>query len=133
MPVVRLKRAYDEPSKGDGYRILVDRLWPRGVRKDELKLDAWAKELAPSAELRVWFGHDPAKWSAFEKRYRAELARADAKHAVEELLNGARPNRTVTLIYGARDREHNEAVVLRDIFERAASARRRVRRTPAAR
>ena len=124
MPAVRLKRAYDEPADGDGYRILVDRLWPRGVKKTDLKLDAWAKDLAPSSQLRTWFGHDPEKWAEFRRRYRTELARDGVDGRIAELLDAARPNRIVTLIYGARDRERNEAVVLKDAFERVAEGRR---------
>lgn len=124
MPAIRLKRAYDEPADSDGYRILVDRLWPRGVKKTDLKLDAWAKDLAPSSQLRTWFGHDPEKWTEFRRRYRTELAHANAERTIAELLDAARPNRIVTLIYAARDRERNEAVVLQDAFERAAGRRR---------
>ena len=104
-------------------RILVDRLWPRGIKKEDLKLDAWAKELAPSTELRKWFGHDPAKWAEFKKRYLAELKRANATEAMRELLAKKPRAKTVTLLYGAKDTEHNEAVVLRDYLERAGLAK----------
>ena len=117
---VRLKRAYDPPAGSDGTRVLVDRLWPRGVRKAEAALDGWAKELAPTAGLRKWFGHDPARWREFERRYIAELAR----HAeqVEQLRAVARKG-PLTLVYGARDEEHNDAVVLRKVLlaDRASS------------
>jgi uncharacterized protein YeaO (DUF488 family) len=119
-PTIVLKRAYEEPARGDGYRILVDRLWPRGISKEDLHLNAWAKSLAPSTELRKWFAHDEAKWPEFRKRYRAELAQVGATKIIRDLLAGAKPAKTITLLYGAKDREHNEAVVLRDLFERVA-------------
>ncbi len=115
---IRLKRAYDAPEKGDGLRILVDRLWPRGVTKERLAADAWAKDLAPSNDLRKWFGHDPEKWAEFRKRYRAELTQAHASQKIRELLDAAKRSKTITLLYGAKDGEHNEAVVLRSLFER---------------
>jgi len=109
-----IKRAYEPPAPEDGERILIDRLWPRGVSKERAAIDEWAKELAPSAELRRWFGHDPAKWDEFRQRYRAELAaRRDALQALAK--RGAR--RRITLVYGARDEEHNDAVVLREVLE----------------
>src|SRR4051812_33728896 len=106
---VRLKRAYDPPADADGYRVLIDRLWPRGVRREDAALDEWARELAPSAELRGWFGHDPARFAEFRRRYTTELAAQEAK--LRELRRRAREG-TVTLVYGARDTEHNDAVVL---------------------
>lgn len=115
---IRLKRAYDAPQKSDGFRILVDRLWPRGVSKERLAADAWAKDLAPSTELRKWFGHDPEKWAEFSKRYREELRRTHASKRVRELLDAAKRSKTITLLYGAKDEQHNEAVVLRSLFER---------------
>lgn len=110
---VRLKRAYDPPARADGTRVLVDRLWPRGVRKAEAGLDGWVKELAPSVELRKWFGHDPARWREFERRYAAELA-----HHAEQLeqLRALARKGPLTLVFGARDEEHNDAVVLRKIL-----------------
>jgi uncharacterized protein YeaO (DUF488 family) len=111
-PDVRLKRAYDPAEPRDGYRVLVDRLWPRGVSKERAHLDEWARELAPSAELRTWFGHDPDRFAAFERRYRAELAAHDEK--LDELRRRAREG-TLTLVYGARDEEHNDAVVLAEL------------------
>jgi uncharacterized protein YeaO (DUF488 family) len=119
---IALKRAYEEPARGDGRRILVDRLWPRGIKKEDLKLDAWAKELAPSTELRKWFGHDPAKWAEFKKRYGAELKRANAAETMRGLLAKKPRAKAVTLLYGAKDTEHNEAVVLRDYLERSGLA-----------
>jgi uncharacterized protein YeaO (DUF488 family) len=122
MPVtIALKRAYDAPARGDGFRVLVDRLWPRGVKKDDLRLGAWAKALAPSTELRKWFAHDPEKWTEFRKRYRTELARSDATQTIGDLVAAAKRSKTITLVYGAKDTVHNEAVILRDIFERAAN------------
>jgi uncharacterized protein YeaO (DUF488 family) len=106
---VRLKRAYDPAEPDDGYRVLVDRLWPRGVSKERARLDEWARELAPSVELRTWFGHDPERFAEFERRYRAELAAHGAK--LDELRGRAREG-TLTLVYAARDEEHNDAVVL---------------------
>jgi uncharacterized protein YeaO (DUF488 family) len=106
-----IKRIYDAPARSDGYRVLVDRLWPRGVSKERAELDLWLKEIAPSTELRKWFGHDAKRWREFQRRYRAEL-RAN-KQAVDKLRRLAE-RRRVTLLYGARDGDHNEAVVLRD-------------------
>jgi uncharacterized protein YeaO (DUF488 family) len=117
---IKLKRAYDEPAAGDGFRILVDRLWPRGISKERLQLDAWAKDLAPSTELRKWFAHDPARWAEFVKRYRAELRQSKAGDAVDALLASAKRTKTITLLFGARDREDNEAVVLQRLFARRA-------------
>jgi uncharacterized protein YeaO (DUF488 family) len=110
---VRLKRAYEQPASSDGYRVLVDRLWPRGVSREEARLDEWAKELAPSATLRRWFAHDPARFAEFRRRYTAELAAQEEK--LGELRRRAR-NGTLTLVYGARDEEHNDAVVLAEIL-----------------
>lgn len=110
---IRLKRAYDPPAADDGVRILVDRLWPRGVRKPDAALDRWMKEVAPSAELRRWFGHDPARWEEFRRRYRAELHARGAE--IAELRNLARHGR-VTLVFSAHDATHNDAVVLREFL-----------------
>ena len=112
MSGIRLKRAYDPPAPADGARILVDRLWPRGLSKERAQVDLWLKEIAPSAELRRWFGHDPAKWAEFRKRYDAELAN---NPSLEELRALIRRDRRVTLLFGARDVEHNNAVVLREL------------------
>lgn len=108
---IPLKRVYDDPSKNDGTRILVERLWPRGIAKD--KVDKWLKEVAPSTELRKWFDHDPAKWTEFQKRYRAELK---DNPALDELRSLARES-PITLIYAARDTEHNAALVLKRVLE----------------
>lgn len=110
---LRLKRAYEPPGRNDGRRILVDRLWPRGVSKAEAGIDEWLKELAPSTELRKWFGHDPGRWDEFRRRY------ADEIHAHAELLAHLRALARagpVTLVYAARDEIHNDAVVLREVL-----------------
>lgn len=112
--MIQMKRAYEPASDDDGARYLVDRLWPRGVKKEDLRIDGWLKEVAPSTELRKWFGHDPAKWDEFQKRYRRELE--DNVEAWQPLLDAAR-NGTLTLVYGAKDTEHNDAVVLRGLLE----------------
>lgn len=112
-PDVRLKRAYDPAEPGDGYRVLVDRLWPRGVSKERARLDEWARELAPSTGLRTWFGHDPERFAEFEQRYRAELAAQSEK--LDELRHRARQG-ALTLVYAARDEEHNDAVVLAEVL-----------------
>lgn len=111
---VMLKRAYDPPAKGDGKRILVDRLWPRGVAKVKAKLDLWLKDVAPSTALRQWFGHDPAKWPEFIKRYRAELKTNPALAELKELSRQG----DITLVYAASDELRNEAVVLKKILDR---------------
>jgi uncharacterized protein YeaO (DUF488 family) len=112
---VRLKRAYDPAAPSDGYRVLVDRIWPRGVMRQDAQLSEWARELAPSTELRRWFGHDPALFEEFRRRYTEELGAHTRK--LRELRRLAREGR-VTLIYGARDTEHNDAVVLADVLRR---------------
>ena len=113
---VKLKRVYEPPSPGDGTRVLVDRLWPRGLSKSAAAIDHWMKDVAPSTELRKWFAHDPARWAEFKRRYEAELrAHADAVDALRKLAHDG----PVTLVYAARDQEHNEAVVLRDLLARA--------------
>lgn len=110
--MIKIKRAYQPPEEEDGFRILVDRLWSRGVSKDKAKLDLWLKEVAPSNELRKWFGHDPEKWSEFQKRYSAELK--DKRIFLSKIKDLEKEKGTVTLIYSAKDEEHNDAVVLRD-------------------
>ncbi len=112
---VKLKRAYDAPAKSDGYRVLADRLWPRGIAKVNAKVDLWLKEVAPSTELRQWFGHDPEKWTEFMKRYRAELKRNPAWHELQSLAR----QKDVTLVYAAKDQLHNEALVLKELLERS--------------
>ena len=110
---VRTKRAYEQAEPGDGYRVLVERLWPRGVTKERAHLDEWAKEIAPSPELRRWFGHDPARFEEFPRRYRDELA--PRQEELDALRRRAR-NGTLTLVYGARDTEHNGALVLEELL-----------------
>lgn len=112
---IDLKRAYDPPAKSDGRRILVDRIWPRGVTKADLRIDVWLKDLAPSDGLRKWFGHDPMKWGEFKKRYADEIAqREDAFGQLVEIARGGH----VTLVFGAKDTEHNNAVALKEELER---------------
>jgi uncharacterized protein YeaO (DUF488 family) len=110
---IKLKRVYEEPSKEDGTRILVDRLWPRGLTKEKAAVDLWLKEVAPSTELRKWFAHDPAKWPEFRARYRAELKQNKPQLA---LLKQATAKGPSTLLYAAKDQEHNEAVVLHELL-----------------
>jgi uncharacterized protein YeaO (DUF488 family) len=114
---VRLQRAYDEPTRGDGYRVLVDRLWPRGRSKEALHLDSCARDLGPSTELRKWFGHDPVRWEEFRKRYRAELDDSSRAQALDDLAERAGKG-TLTLVFGARDVEHNEAQVIAEALGR---------------
>lgn len=111
---IRLKRAYTAATDADGTRVLVNRLWPRGVSKEKARLDLWLKAIAPSTELRKWFNHDPAKWEEFCQRYTQELE--DNPEAVKRLLELADTGR-ITLIYGARDEAHNEAVMLKEYLE----------------
>lgn len=113
MATIHLKRVYEAASAGDGYRVLVDRLWPRGVSKDKAKLGVWLKEVGPSNELRQWFGHDPARFDEFARRYRAELA---DNPALAELKQIVQAHDIVTLLYGAHDSEHNQAIVLADLL-----------------
>lgn len=109
--MIRLKRAYEAPTASDGLRVLVDRLWPRGMSKDAAKIDWWHKEIAPSTALRTWYGHDPARWEEFRSRYYDELDRnPEAVHALQAKANTG----TVTLVYGAKDTEHSHALALRD-------------------
>jgi uncharacterized protein YeaO (DUF488 family) len=119
--MIRLKRVYDPPEPDDGRRFLVERLWPRGMKKEALFLDAWAKEVAPSATLRRWFAHDPRKWEEFQRRYFAELDRRP--EAWRPLLEAARRG-TITLLYSARDLEHNSAVALRAYLEKKLRCQR---------
>lgn len=113
--MIRLKRAYQAASPEDGYRILVERLWPRGITKARARLDLWLKDIAPSQDLRKWYNHDPAKWAEFQKRYRVELR---ANPAVAELRQVLDRRSVVTFVYGARDEEHNSARLLKDFIER---------------
>ena len=112
--MIRIKRAYEKATKDDGYRVLVDRLWPRGLSKQKAHLGLWLKEIAPSNELRTWFGHDPKKWPQFKRRYSAELRKN--KSAVAELKALVKKHKSITLVYGAKDEQHNNAVVLKDFL-----------------
>jgi uncharacterized protein YeaO (DUF488 family) len=112
--MVLLKRAYEPGHSGDGRRFLVERLWPRGVKKDSLRIVGWLREVAPSAELRQWFGHDPAKWNEFRHRYFAELD--THREALQPLWDAERQGK-VTLVYSSHDQEHNNAVVLKEYLE----------------
>ena len=114
MTVIRIKRVYEPSAKEDGARFLVERLWPRGMKKDALHMDAWYKNLAPSGDLRRWFNHDPAKWKEFQRRYRAELA--DNSAAYQPLLDAAKQGH-ITLLYSAHDTEHNNAIALKSYLE----------------
>ena len=114
--MIRVKRAYSPPAADDGIRLLVDRLWPRGIKKQDLQMDGWPKEIAPSEDLRKWFGHDPARWEGFLARYHSEL---DGKQETLEPIRAAARLGNVTLLYGARDEEHNNAVALRAYLEKS--------------
>jgi uncharacterized protein YeaO (DUF488 family) len=114
VPFIKIKRAYDKPLKKAGYRILVDRLWPRGIGKDDVLLDEWAKQLAPSVHLRKWWGHTPELWDEFQKRYMAELRH---NKATEDFVESHADKKVLTLIYGAKDTEHNHALVLQEYLE----------------
>ena len=113
MTNIRIKRAYEEPDREDGTRILVDRLWPRGLTKEKARVDLWLKDVAPSTELRKWFAHDPGKWEEFRSRYLEELKRNKEQLS---LLRQEAEKGTATLVYGAKDRQHNEAVILQRLL-----------------
>lgn len=112
---VYIRRAYEPAQDNEGYRVLVDRLWPRGISKADLAYDQWCKDLAPSAELRRWFGHEVEKWPEFRKRYQTELTTAAQQARIQEIITAAKGQR-ITLIYSAKDQEHNQAVVLADVI-----------------
>ncbi|MGH7905195.1 MAG: DUF488 domain-containing protein [Candidatus Binataceae bacterium] len=114
--MIRVKRAYEPAAAAAGAGILVDRVWPRGVKKESLKISKWMKEIAPSAELRKFFGHQPERWDEFRKRYRAELAKSEQRARLAEIAKLAAQG-TITLIYGARDEQHNQAVVLKEALD----------------
>lgn len=114
---IHCKRAYDDPAAGDGYRVLVDGMWPRGVSKAALQLDDWQKTLAPSKELRQWFGHEPQRWAGFYQKFFKELGQStDAADAIDALLKACN-GRTLTLVYAAKDEQHNNAVALKDYLK----------------
>lgn len=113
--MLTIKRVYEQKAAGDGFRILVDRLWPRGLSKEKAGVDVWLKDIAPSDLLRKWFGHDPKKWSEFAKKYEAEIAKNTESLATLKQL--VKEHKTVTLVYGAKDTEHNQAVVLQHVLK----------------
>jgi uncharacterized protein YeaO (DUF488 family) len=114
MATIKIKRAYEPKSTADGFRILVDRLWPRGVTKEDAHVDKWMKEIAPSSQLRKWFDHDIKKWVAFTTKYTAELKKSTA---LDELLALMKAHKTITLVYGAKDEAHNQAVILKAFLD----------------
>jgi uncharacterized protein YeaO (DUF488 family) len=119
---VQIKRAYEPPAPDDGYRVLVDRLWPRGRRREDLRLDAWLKELGPSDDLRTWFGHDPDRWPEFQRRYRRQL-RANVRHQMVRDLAKRAQHRRLTLVYGTKDSAHSNAAVLKAMIENMSEIR----------
>ncbi len=128
-PEIHIKRAYDAPKRADGFRVLVDRMWPRGVRKEDLHVKLWAKDIAPSTKLRQWFGHDPSRWSEFHKRYLAELKAGAVQTKIAQIVDQAEGAPAITLVYSAKDTEHNQAVVLQEVFERLVSRHSSQRRS----
>ena len=128
--MIEMKRVYEAAGPRDGYRVLVDRLWPRGVSKAAAKLDEWVKSIAPSDELRHWYNHDPAKWEEFQRRYAKELEHPDAQQILDSLARRARRGR-VTLLYSARDEEHNNAVVVQGLIQKELARNRPRSTTPA--
>jgi uncharacterized protein YeaO (DUF488 family) len=115
MAVIKIKRAYEPLEKSDGFRVLVDRLWPRGIRKEDAHVDVWLKEIAPSGELRKWFNHEIEKWEEFSKKYTTEL---EDSSALKKLIELVKKHKAVTLVYGAKDEQHNQAVVLKKYLEK---------------
>lgn len=113
--IVQLKRAYEAKEKKDGFRILVDRLWPRGIKKEDMHVDLWLKEIAPSSALRKWFNHDPEKWATFKTKYKAELQQSTSLGELRQLV---KKHKTITLVYGAKDEEYNQAVVLKELLDK---------------
>ena len=112
--MIRLKRTYEKPAKEDGYRILVDRLWPRGLSKSDAKIDLWLKDIAPTGDLRKWFSHDPAKWQSFRQRYKAQLV--GSGDTLKEIRGLEKEKGAITLLYSAKDERHNDAVVLLEVL-----------------
>ena len=109
MKRVRIKRIYEPPETSDGFRVLVDRVWPRGMKKETAAIDVWMKEVAPSTDLRKWFNHEPGKWAAFSKAYKGELKKSPV---MNELMEYIKKHKTITILYSAKDEQHNQAVVL---------------------
>ncbi|MGM0219774.1 DUF488 domain-containing protein [Enterococcus sp. AZ126] len=116
--MIQIKRAYEKTNTNDGYRILVDRMWPRGMSKEKEHLDLWLKDIAPSNELRKWFNHEPDKFPVFKEKYKTELKSGDAKIAFQTLLKIIKEYPVVTMIYSAKDEVHNNAIVLKEIIEK---------------
>jgi len=110
-PTIHIKRIYADPAKADGIRILIDRLWPRGIKKETAHLDEWAKDIAPSTELREWYGHDPERWPEFKKRYKTELKHNEA---LNTFIEKYQQEKTLTLLYATKDEEHAHAIVLKE-------------------
>lgn len=121
---LRIKRAYEPPAPSDGIRILVDRLWPRGIKKENARIDEWAKEVAPSDALRRWFGHDPSKWAEFKRRYAEELLRPESEKRLET-IRGLAKGKATTLVYAASDEEHNNAVALLEFLDKPKPPKRK--------
>lgn len=115
MPLIKVKRIYKQKETSDGFRVLVDRLWPRGVSKERAALDLWFKEIAPSTELRKWFNHDSNKWESFKEKYKLEVKKN--KESFETLKKIVNKEKVVTLLYGTKDEKHNEAIVLKNLLE----------------
>ena len=129
--MIRLKRVYEPPSPEDGLRVLIDRLWPRALKRDAAKIDVWLKDIAPGTALRQWFGHDPDRWAEFQKRYRAELA--EHPEAVAALRALIKANKSLTLLFAAKDEAHNNAVALKNFLSSRPSAHALTRRRGAQR
>ncbi len=115
--MVQVKRAYEKPTRTDGYRVLVERLWPRGIKKEAAHVDDWMKEIAPSTELRKWYAHDVERWPEFVKRYEEELKSPESKALLDELIARAKKG-PLTLVYAARDEEHNSALIVKQKLDR---------------
>jgi uncharacterized protein YeaO (DUF488 family) len=113
--MIKLKRVYEKKSKEDGYRILVDRLWPRGLKKEQAGVNLWLKDIAPSSELRNWFSHDPSKWAEFKRRYQSEVLAK--KELIEQLKSLEREKHTITLLFATKDMQHNNAIVLQKTLQ----------------
>lgn len=113
--MIRIRRVYEAPETNDGYRILVDRVWPRGISKEKAMVDLWLKPIAPSTDLRKWFGHDPGKWETFREKYKEELK--DKEDYLKQIKEKKNEKGTVTLVFGAKDENHNNAVVLKEVLE----------------
>jgi uncharacterized protein YeaO (DUF488 family) len=114
--LIKTKRVYEHASEEDGFRVLVDRLWPRGLSKESAQIDVWLKEIAPSDNLRKWFSHDPKKWSEFKKRYREELK--ERKEIVSKIKSLEKEKKVITFLYSAKDKEHNNAVFLQEYMQK---------------